>query len=158
MTFVFYPVWFRGTSFFKATFTHKITQQHVVFFPQSHRSYPIPSNDTFTYIEGLILMVFIQVHIPFVPWESVYGRSGREFSYRSGRSWYSMCMPWEAPQWAWEKPTKLGTLPETNIFAPENRPSQKERIVFQRSIFRCELLVWMRVVDVGRLMMLVNVN
>ena len=31
------------------------------------------------------------------------------------------------------------TLPETTI-APENRPSQKE-IVFQPSIFRCELLV-----------------
>ena len=27
-------------------------------------------------------------------------------------------------------------LPETNI-APENRPSQKETIVFQPSIFRC---------------------
>ena len=37
--------------------------------------------------------------------------------------------------------------PETNIFAPENRPKlpQKERIVFQPSIFRCELLVWRRV-------------
>ena len=34
------------------------------------------------------------------------------------------------------------TLPETNSkFAPENRSSQKERIVFQPSIFRCELLV-----------------
>ena len=28
------------------------------------------------------------------------------------------------------------TLPETNI-APETRPSQKERIVFQPSMFRC---------------------
>ena len=37
------------------------------------------------------------------------------------------------------------TLPETNIFAPENRPSQKETIVFQPSIFRCELLVSGRV-------------
>ena len=34
------------------------------------------------------------------------------------------------------------TLPETNSkFAPENRLSQKERIVFQPSIFRCELLI-----------------
>ena len=32
------------------------------------------------------------------------------------------------------------TLPETNI-APENRPSQKETIVFQPSNFSCELLV-----------------
>ena len=31
----------------------------------------------------------------------------------------------------------LETLPETNIFAPENRPSQKENGVFQPSIFRC---------------------
>ncbi len=36
------------------------------------------------------------------------------------------------------------TLPETNI-APENRPSQLERIVFQPSIFRGELLVAGRV-------------
>ena len=36
------------------------------------------------------------------------------------------------------------TLPETNI-APENKPSQKERIVFQPSICRCELLVSGRV-------------
>ena len=36
------------------------------------------------------------------------------------------------------------TLLETNI-APENRPSQKERIVFQPSIFRCELLVSVRI-------------
>ena len=36
------------------------------------------------------------------------------------------------------------TLPETNI-APEDRPSQKETIVFQSSIFRCELLVYRRV-------------
>ena len=36
----------------------------------------------------------------------------------------------------------LNTLPETNgEFTPENRPSQKEMIVFQPSIFRCELLV-----------------
>ena len=34
--------------------------------------------------------------------------------------------------------------PETNI-APENRPFQKETIVFQPSIFRCELLVSGRV-------------
>ena len=32
------------------------------------------------------------------------------------------------------------TLPKTNI-APENRPSQRERIVFQPSIFRGQLLV-----------------
>ncbi len=31
-------------------------------------------------------------------------------------------------------------LPETNSkFAPENRPSQKEPIVFQPSIFRCHV-------------------
>ena len=36
------------------------------------------------------------------------------------------------------------TLPETNI-APENMASQKERIVFQPSIFRGELLVSGRV-------------
>ena len=36
------------------------------------------------------------------------------------------------------------TLPETNI-APENRSSQKERIVFQPSIFRCKLAVSFRV-------------
>ena len=30
------------------------------------------------------------------------------------------------------------TLPETNIFAPENRPSQKDGLVFQPSIFRGE--------------------
>ena len=36
------------------------------------------------------------------------------------------------------------TLPETNI-APENRPSQKETIVFQPSISRCKLLVSGRV-------------
>ena len=34
------------------------------------------------------------------------------------------------------------TLPETNSkFAPENKPSLKETIVFQPSIFRGELLV-----------------
>ena len=32
------------------------------------------------------------------------------------------------------------TLPETNV-AAENRPSQKETIVFQPSIFRCECLL-----------------
>ena len=38
-----------------------------------------------------------------------------------------------------------GTLPKTNIFAPENRPKrQKERIVFQPSIFRCKLAVSFR--------------
>ena len=36
-------------------------------------------------------------------------------------------------------PNHNSTLPETNI-APENGPSQKETIVFQPSIFRCELL------------------
>ncbi len=41
-------------------------------------------------------------------------------------------------------PIKGFTLPETNI-APENRQSQKETIVFQPSIFRCELLVSGRV-------------
>ena len=34
----------------------------------------------------------------------------------------------------------LYTLPKTNL-APENETSQKERIVFQPSLFRCELLV-----------------
>ena len=34
-------------------------------------------------------------------------------------------------------------LPETNM-APENRPSQKERIVFQPSIFKCKLAVSFR--------------
>ena len=34
----------------------------------------------------------------------------------------------------------MDTLPDTNV-APENRPPQLERIVFQPSIFRCELLV-----------------
>ena len=39
-------------------------------------------------------------------------------------------------------------LPETNDkFAPENRVSQKERLVFQPSIFRGELLVLGRVDD-----------
>ena len=42
------------------------------------------------------------------------------------------------------RPNKQGTFPETNI-VPENRPSQKETIVFQPSIFRCELLVSRRV-------------
>ena len=37
-----------------------------------------------------------------------------------------------------------GTLPETNI-VPENRPPQKERIVFQPSMFRGKLLVSGRV-------------
>lgn len=37
---------------------------------------------------------------------------------------------------------KIGlTLPETKIFTPENKVSQKERVVFQASIFRCTLLV-----------------
>ena len=37
---------------------------------------------------------------------------------------------------------KIGlTLPETKIFTPENTVSQKERVVFQASIFRCTLLV-----------------
>ena len=48
------------------------------------------------------------------------------------------------------------TLPETNI-APENRPSQKETIVFQPSIFRCELLVSGRV-DLGRFVFLAPVG
>ena len=41
----------------------------------------------------------------------------------------------------------VSTLLESNIFAPENRPKlpQKETIVFQPSIFRCELLVAGRV-------------
>ena len=34
----------------------------------------------------------------------------------------------------------INTLPETNM-APENRPSQKETIVFQPSIFRCKQAV-----------------
>ena len=33
------------------------------------------------------------------------------------------------------------TLPETNI-APKNRPFQTETIVFQPSIFRCDMLVF----------------
>ena len=37
------------------------------------------------------------------------------------------------------------TLPETNSLPAENRPSQKETIVFQLSIFRRELLVSGRV-------------
>ena len=37
------------------------------------------------------------------------------------------------------------TLPKTKQTAPENRPSQKETIVFQPSFFRCELLVSGRV-------------
>ena len=40
-----------------------------------------------------------------------------------------------------------GTLSKTNI-APENRPSQKETIVFQPSIFGCELLVSERVYNI----------
>ena len=40
--------------------------------------------------------------------------------------------------------TLWSTLPETNI-AHTNRPSQKETIIFQPSIFRCELLVSERV-------------
>ena len=39
---------------------------------------------------------------------------------------------------------RLYTLPETNKFAPEKRPSQKETIVFQPSIFRCQLAVSFR--------------
>ncbi len=39
----------------------------------------------------------------------------------------------------------VGTLPKTNQNASENRPSEKETIVFQPSIFRCELLVSGRV-------------
>ena len=44
-------------------------------------------------------------------------------------------------------PKKWNTLPETNSkFAPENRPGpQEERIVFQASVFRCDLLVSGRV-------------
>ena len=38
----------------------------------------------------------------------------------------------------------LYTLPETSKFAPEKRPSQKETIVFQPSIFRCQLAVSFR--------------
>ena len=38
----------------------------------------------------------------------------------------------------------LYTLPETNKFAPEKRPSKKETIVFQRSIFRCQRAVSFR--------------
>ena len=38
---------------------------------------------------------------------------------------------------------KLGTLPKTNI-ALENRPSQKDRIASQPSIFRCKLAVSLR--------------
>ena len=32
---------------------------------------------------------------------------------------------------------RKGTLPETNSKAPTRKPSQKERIAFQPSIFRC---------------------
>ena len=47
-------------------------------------------------------------------------------------------------------PEKLGgrtgsTLPEINMFAPENRPSQKVTIVFQPSTLRCDSLVSRRV-------------
>ena len=48
-------------------------------------------------------------------------------------------MPYRDPD-----PGKYYTLPETNR-APEDRPSQKETIVFQPSIFRWELLVAGRV-------------
>ena len=45
--------------------------------------------------------------------------------------------------------SKSDTLPETNIFAPENRPFQnipKGRVIFQPSIFRCKPFVSGRVV------------
>ena len=45
---------------------------------------------------------------------------------------------------SWDVWIACFTLPETNI-APENRPSQKERIVFQPSIFRGKPLVSGRV-------------
>ena len=38
----------------------------------------------------------------------------------------------------YQGPVQKPTLPETNV-APESRPSQKERIVFQPSIFRCDV-------------------
>ena len=56
--------------------------------------------------------------------------------------------PWGGPlrlPWSWYQFLLLDTLPETNVFAPEKRPSQKETIVFQPSIFRRELLVSGRV-------------
>ncbi len=40
---------------------------------------------------------------------------------------------------AMEKQTSPVYTPWNEQFAPENRPSQKEMIVFQPSIFRCEL-------------------
>ena len=42
------------------------------------------------------------------------------------------------------------TLPETNIFAPENRPGPKGKLIFQPYIFKCErLLVSGRVKQLG---------
>ncbi len=40
-------------------------------------------------------------------------------------------------QWWWCE-NFGGNLPKTNSFAPENRPSEKETVVFQASIFGCE--------------------
>ena len=47
-----------------------------------------------------------------------------------------------ASRWSstWLKHPQIVQSPETNI-SPENRPFQRETIVFQPSIFRCELLV-----------------
>ena len=45
---------------------------------------------------------------------------------------------------AMEKQTSPVYTPWNEQFAPENRPSQKEMIVFQPSIFRCELAVSFR--------------
>ena len=35
----------------------------------------------------------------------------------------------------------IDTLPETNIFAPENRPKPNRKVVFQPSIFRGKVAV-----------------
>ena len=48
------------------------------------------------------------------------------------------------PRWCRISSINGITLPETNI-APENRPGPTRKVVFQAAIFRCELLVWVRV-------------
>ena len=56
---------------------------------------------------------------------------------------------WMDPYFFWDvAASKLDTLPETNVFTPENRPGPNRKVVFQPSIFRGELLVSGRVCSV----------
>ena len=80
--------------------------------------------------------------IPKMPTETGWSRS-QKVTCQIGPT-FPQSLGWTLKNDVWHHPRNDKTLPETNI-SPENRPKPKRKVVFQPSIFRCELLVSGRV-------------